>query len=101
MGDGPGCRPTSNPCKSRMDLSVPVGDEKSWLHRSDPFAFVDKGRAMPDGWQKSLHIDGGARNPKVPTMFQVADVDDGTIRWVNADLVSHIVPAIRGVDAEP
>lgn len=41
-----------------------------------------------------IHVDGGARNPKVPTLFQVADVDDGTVRWINADLVSHIVPRI-------
>ena len=41
-----------------------------------------------------IHVDGGARNPKVPTMFQVADVDDGTIKWVNADLVSHVVPRV-------
>ena len=38
-----------------------------------------------------IHVDGGARNPRVPTMFQVADVDSGEIRWVNADLVTHIV----------
>jgi hypothetical protein len=41
-----------------------------------------------------IHVDGGARNPKVPTLFQVADVDDGTVRWINADLVSHIVPRL-------
>ena len=35
---------------------------------------------------------GGARNPKVPTLFQVADVDTGTINWINADLVTHICP---------
>ncbi|MEJ6584382.1 MAG: DUF3104 domain-containing protein [Synechococcus sp. ChBW.bin.23] len=40
-----------------------------------------------------IHVDGGARNPRIPTMFQVADVDDGAIRWVNADLVTHIVPS--------
>ena len=28
-----------------------------------------------------IHVDGGARNPKVPTLFQVADVDSGVIRW--------------------
>ena len=39
-----------------------------------------------------IWVDGGARNPKVPTLFQVADVDTGVINWVNADLVSHIVP---------
>ncbi len=41
-----------------------------------------------------IHVDGGARNPKVPTMFQVADVDDGSVRWVNADLISHVVPCV-------
>ena len=40
-------------------------------------------------------VDGGARNPKVPTLFQVADVDTGVIKWVNADLLTHIVPGAR------
>ena len=39
-----------------------------------------------------IWVDGGARNPKVPTLFQVADVDTGVINWVNADLLTHIVP---------
>lgn len=38
-----------------------------------------------------IHVDGGARDPKIPTLFQVADVDSGVIRWVCADLVTHIV----------
>ena len=41
-----------------------------------------------------IWVDGGARNPKVPTLFQVADVDTGVINWVNADLVTHIVPMV-------
>ena len=41
-----------------------------------------------------IWVDGGARNPKVPTLFQVADVDTGTINWINADLVTHIVPSV-------
>ena len=40
-----------------------------------------------------LFMEGGARNPKVPILFQIACIDTGTIRWVNADLVTHIVPA--------
>ena len=32
-----------------------------------------------------IWVDGGARNPTVPTLFQVADVDTGVINWVNAD----------------
>ena len=39
-----------------------------------------------------IWVDGGARNPRVPTLFQVADVGTGIINWVNADLVTHIVP---------
>ena len=41
-----------------------------------------------------IWVDGGARNPKVPTLFQVADVDTGDINWVNADLVTHICPRV-------
>ena len=41
-----------------------------------------------------LWVDGGARKPKVPTLFQVADVDTGVINWVNADLVTHIIPRV-------
>ena len=37
--------------------------------------------------------EGGARDPKVPTLFQIACVDTGVIRWVNADMVTHVVPA--------
>ena len=39
-----------------------------------------------------IWVDGGARDHKVPTLFQVADVDTGVINWVNADLVTHICP---------
>ena len=41
-----------------------------------------------------LFEEGRAYNPEVPTMFQIASFDTGTIRWVNADLVTHIVPAV-------
>ena len=44
--------------------------------------------------QDVIWVDGGARNPKVPTLFQVADVDTGVVNWVNADLVTHIVPRV-------
>ena len=38
-----------------------------------------------------IHFGGGARNPKIHNLFQIADVDTGVIRWVNADLVTHII----------
>ena len=39
-----------------------------------------------------IHVIGSVRSPRVPRFFQVADVRTGVINWVNADLVSHIVP---------
>ena len=48
-----------------------------------------------DWWMADvIHVDGGARDPKVPMLFQVADVDNGTIRWICADLVTAIVPRV-------
>ena len=41
-----------------------------------------------------IWVDGGARKPKVLTLFQVADVDTGLINWVNADLGTHIVSRV-------
>ena len=43
-----------------------------------------------------IWVDGGARNPKIPTLFQVADVDTGVINWVHADFVTHNVEAPAG-----
>lgn len=39
-----------------------------------------------------LHCNGGARDPAIFTLFQIADVDTGVVRWVNADLVTHVLP---------
>ena len=41
-----------------------------------------------------IWVDGGARNPKIPTLFQVTDVDTGVINWISADLVTHICPGV-------
>ena len=38
-----------------------------------------------------VFCEGGARDPKVNTLFQVSSVDDGSITWVNADEVTHVV----------
>ena len=46
-----------------------------------------------DWWMADvIWVDGGARNTKVPTLFQMADVDTGVINWIKADLITHIVP---------
>ena len=63
-----------------------------FLHvRAGMTVIVDDG----SNWRMAdvIWVDGGARNPKVPTLFQIACVDTGVIRWVNADLVTHVVPA--------
>ena len=39
-----------------------------------------------------IHCTGGARKPEHHNILQIADVDTGEIRWVNADLLTHIVP---------
>ena len=69
--------------------------------KSDPvFLHVNPGMTViiddGSGWRMAdvIWVDGAARNPKVPTLFQVADVDTGVINWVNADLVSHIAPRV-------
>ena len=42
-----------------------------------------------------IHVIGGVRNPKLPRFFQVADVETRVVRWIKADLVTHIVPRIH------
>ena len=46
-----------------------------------------------DWWMgQVLHCGGAARDPSMHNLFQIVDVDSGVIRWVNADLATHIVP---------
>ena len=48
-----------------------------------------------DWWMgQVIHCGGAARDPSIHNLFQIADVDSGVIRWVNADLVTHILPSI-------
>ena len=44
-----------------------------------------------------IFCEGGTRDPKVNTMFQVSNVDDGHITWVNADEVTHVLPSLDGM----
>ena len=57
------------------------------------------GEPLHNNWWMGqiLHCTGGARNPNNHNLFQIIDVDDGTIRWVNADLVSHILHSLDGL----
>ena len=71
-------------------------------HKSDPvFLHVKAGITVivtdtEGAWHMAyvIWVDGGARNPKVPKLFQVADVDTGVVNWVKADLVTHICPRV-------
>ena len=38
-----------------------------------------------------LFVEGSARDPKAPSLFQVADIDTGTIQFVNADQVERMM----------
>ena len=45
-----------------------------------------------------IHCGGAARDPSIHNLLQIADVDSGVIRWVNAEMVTHILsmsPEIR------
>ena len=44
-----------------------------------------------------VFCEAGARDPMVNTMFQVSNVDDGVIHWVNGDEVTHIVRSLDGL----
>ncbi len=44
-----------------------------------------------------IFCEGSARDPNANSLFQLADVDSGVIRWVNADEVTHIVRSLDGL----
>ena len=56
--------------------------------------FLTGEKADNDWWMGHvIHCSGAARAPTIHNLSQIADVDSGVIRSVNADLVSHIVKA--------
>ncbi len=68
-------------CRSRDD-----GDRQTRL--------PDRGEGRQGWWMgQVIHCGGAARNPMIHNLFEIADVDSGVIRRVNADLVTHIVPS--------
>ena len=73
-------------------VAAPKADPVFLHVRAGMKVIVDDG----SDWRMAemILVDGGARNPKVPTLFQVADVDTGVINWINADLVTQICPRV-------
>ena len=56
-----------------------------------------------DAWWMGevIFVEGSARDPKAPSLFQVADVDTGVVRWVNADCVQKVLlPVSQPFSAE-
>ena len=50
-----------------------------------------------DWWMgQVIHCSGAARDPKMHNLLQLADVDFGLIRLVNADLVTQILAQRMG-----
>ena len=47
-----------------------------------------------DWWMADVVQVECALNRSVPSSFQVAEVGSGFITWINADLVTHIVPRL-------
>ena len=50
---------------------------------------------------KVLSFVGGARDPLAPTLFQVANVDSGVIRWIHGEEVTEIVSKYRTTIKKP
>ena len=50
------------------------------------------GAPQPEWWMGWIvFCEGNARDPDAPSLFQVADCDDGQVRWVNADEATRLV----------
>ena len=50
---------------------------------------------------KVLTFVGGSRDPDAPSLFQIANVDSGEIRWIHVEEVSEIVPEYRTTIKKP
>ncbi len=50
---------------------------------------------------KILTFIGGSRDPDAPTLFQIANVDSGEIRWIHGEEVTEIVSEYRTIIKKP
>ena len=79
--------------------SAVKGGDAVFLHvRPGHFVIVGGDNTDKDDWWMGqvIFCEGGARDPKVNSLFQVADVDTGVIRWINADEVSNVIWSMDG-----
>nr|WP_244279557.1 DUF3104 domain-containing protein [Synechococcus sp. UW179A] len=57
--------------------------------------------ANDDWWMgQIIWCESRARHLSVDALLQVANVDDGSLRWVNASEVTHVLHALDGIGAE-
>ena len=50
---------------------------------------------------KVITLIGGSRDPDAPTLFQIANVDSGEIRWIHGEEVTKIVIKYRTTIKRP
>ena len=88
--------------KTSMSLdggSITVKLEAPFLHvRPGHFVIVGGDHVDQGEWWMGqvLFCEGSARHPKMPSLFQVADVDSGIIKWINADEVTDVIWSMDG-----
>ena len=60
--------------------------------------FVGGDHLVQDDWWMGqvTFCEGSARHPRLTFLFQVADVDTGVIKWINADAVSNVIWSMDG-----
>ena len=82
-----------------VDHSSPVKADAPFLHvRPGHFVIVGGDEVSKGDWWMGqvIFCEGGARDPKVNSLFQVADVDTGIIRWIYADEVTEVMWSMDG-----
>ena len=86
-------------CMSVDHGSLSVKGEAPFLHvRPGHFVIVGGDHLDQGGWWMGqvIFCEGSARHPRLPSLFQVADVDTGVIKWINADEVSDVIWSMDG-----
>ena len=76
-----------------------VKAEAPFLHVQPGHFVIVGGNNVEQGdwWMgQIIFCEGSPRQPKLPSLFQVADVDTGVIKWINADEVSDVIWSMDG-----
>ncbi len=80
-----------------MSVVSSVSSPDFLLAQPGDIVVVEEGASLADkgniNWWLGhvIHVIGGARDPSVNSLFQVADVDTGVVKTINADLVKGIL----------